>query len=179
MFRFSVKGTNDSYICFAEEKTDDAKKITYVLGGWGNSTSTVKWMPKGQKGNHGWHGIPSDPYTYKGQVHKGAGAEAWFEVNWDILDPVLSNCMTISKISDRDGNNKEVMSKFPMRDVNPNWFMVTSGCNTTADWEILIPSEKTKSIQQQVEIPGELTTPPVNGHAFKWTNGVAGDISEV
>ena len=47
MFRFSVRGTNDSYICFAEEKTDDAKKITYVLGGWGNSTSTVKWMPKG------------------------------------------------------------------------------------------------------------------------------------
>ena len=66
MFRFSVKGTNDSYICFAEEKTDDAKKITYVLGGWGNSTSTVKWMPKGQKGNNGWHGSPSDPHTYKG-----------------------------------------------------------------------------------------------------------------
>ena len=40
-FKFSVKGTNDSYMCFAEEKTDDAKKITYVLGGWGNSVSTV------------------------------------------------------------------------------------------------------------------------------------------
>ena len=84
MFRFSVKGTNDSYICFAEEKTDDAKKITYVLGGWGNSTSTVKWMPKGQKGNQGWHGVPSDPYTYKGYVHKGAGTEAWFQVDWNI-----------------------------------------------------------------------------------------------
>ena len=41
VFRFAVKGTNDSYICFAEEKLDDAKKITYVLGGWGNTTSVV------------------------------------------------------------------------------------------------------------------------------------------
>ena len=33
VIRFAVKGKNDSYICFAEDKTDDAKKITYVLGG--------------------------------------------------------------------------------------------------------------------------------------------------
>ena len=55
--------------------------------------------------------------------------------------------MTISKISDRYGNDKQLMSKFPMKDVEPNWFMVTSGCGSTAEWEVLIPSAKTKSKQ--------------------------------
>ena len=64
VIRFSVKGKNDSYICFAEDKTDDAKKITYVLGGWGNNVSTFKWMPQGQRGNHGWHGGPNDEFNF-------------------------------------------------------------------------------------------------------------------
>ena len=51
IFRFAVKGTNDSYICFADEKADDSRKITYVLGGWGNNWSAVAWPPKGRPGN--------------------------------------------------------------------------------------------------------------------------------
>ena len=45
--RFSLKGTNDTWIAFAEEKDDKAKKITYVLGGWNNAGCGVHWMPKG------------------------------------------------------------------------------------------------------------------------------------
>ena len=46
--RFSLKGTMDTWIAFAEEKDDTAKKkITYVLGGWGNTGCGVHWMPKG------------------------------------------------------------------------------------------------------------------------------------
>ena len=73
MMRFSVKGTNDSYICFAEELAETSKKITYVLGGWSNSVCTVAWPQKGSPGNKGWHGSPEDPYTYKEDqaIHKG------------------------------------------------------------------------------------------------------------
>ena len=45
--RFSLKGTNDTWISFAEEKDDKSKKITYVLGGWGNAGCGVNWMAKG------------------------------------------------------------------------------------------------------------------------------------
>ena len=41
--RFSLKGSNDSYLALAEEKEQNSKKITYVLGGWGNKHSTVAW----------------------------------------------------------------------------------------------------------------------------------------
>ena len=47
LMRFALKGTNDTWIAFAEEKDDKAKKITYVLGGWNNSGCGVHWMPKG------------------------------------------------------------------------------------------------------------------------------------
>ena len=30
------------------------------------------------------------------------------------------------------------MSKFPMNGVKPNWFMMASGCGTTASWKVVI-----------------------------------------
>ena len=47
MLRFYLQGKHDSYICLAEEKLQDAKKITYVMGGWGGSKSSVAWREKG------------------------------------------------------------------------------------------------------------------------------------
>ena len=43
MLRFSLKGTNDSYLALAEEKDHNAKKITIVLGGWDNCHSVIHW----------------------------------------------------------------------------------------------------------------------------------------
>ena len=34
LIRFSLKGTMDTWIAFSEWNQDNAKKITYVLGGW-------------------------------------------------------------------------------------------------------------------------------------------------
>ena len=66
MLRFSLKGTNDSYLALAEEKEQNAKKITIVLGGWGNKHSTIYWPQKGATGNRGWHGSPNDKHSYTG-----------------------------------------------------------------------------------------------------------------
>ena len=71
LIRFSLKGVHDTYLAFAEEKEHNAKKITYLVGGWDNKASAVKWQKKGDSGNRGWHGQPQDPYSYSGQVHKG------------------------------------------------------------------------------------------------------------
>ena len=65
----------DTWIAFAEEKDDTAKKITYVLGGWGNAGCGVHWMPKGQKGNHDWHRTMNHEYGWKGKIHKGPETE--------------------------------------------------------------------------------------------------------
>ena len=106
MIRFAVYGTNDSYICFAEEKQEESKKITYVLGGWGNKISTVAWRAKGQNSNRGWHGVPQDAYTYNGQVHNGPETPAWIEVEWDIDGGAEGKFMQISKIKDQNGGGK-------------------------------------------------------------------------
>ena len=39
--------------------------------------------------------------------------------------------MQVSKIEDKMGGKKQLMSKFPMKGVKPNWLMVASGSNTT------------------------------------------------
>ena len=67
--RISLKGTNDSYMAIAEEKQRKSKMITYVIGGWGNSQSTVKFLQK-NSGDR-WHGNPGEPYAYAGKVHNG------------------------------------------------------------------------------------------------------------
>ena len=44
MLRFSLKGTNDSYLALAEEKDHNAKKITVQLGGWDDNHSVMYWQ---------------------------------------------------------------------------------------------------------------------------------------
>jgi hypothetical protein len=186
VIRFAVKGKNDSYICLAEDKTDDAKKITYVLGGWGNNVSTVKWMPKGQPGNHGWHGGPNDEFSFRGKVHEGPMVDAWIEVEWDIPD-AKGPCMQISKILDQSGAGKHVMSKFPMKDVKPNWMMMASGCGSAAVWKVIVysgvnpPAPPVENLQTLDLKDGvlEAATKKVAGHGFKWPDCVGGDISQV
>ena len=53
--------------------------------------------------------------------------------------------MQISKIKDQNGGGKQLMSKFPMKGVNPQVFMVVSGCNTTADWQVLTYDDPNKA----------------------------------
>ena len=97
VIRFAVRGKHDSYLCFAEERTDDSKRITYVLGGWGNNASVPAWMPKGEAAGKRWHGSPEDQYSFKGKIHEGGMIDAWFEVEWDIMDADGPH-MQISKI---------------------------------------------------------------------------------
>ena len=47
--------------------------------------------------------------------------------------------MQISRIANRHGERKQVMSQFLLKGVKPNWFMMTSGCGSMANWEVLIP----------------------------------------
>ena len=106
--RFSVHGTNDTYICFADEAAEEANKITYVLGGWGNGICSVAWRRKGQPGNRGWHGGPHEQYGYSdknGLIHYGQDTAAWFEAEWDIPDKD-GMYMQISRISDQNGKGK-------------------------------------------------------------------------
>ena len=49
--------------------------------------------------------------------------------------------MQISKINGQNGGGKQIMSKFPMNGVKPNWFMMASGCGTTASWKVVISSD--------------------------------------
>ena len=58
LIRFSIKGKHDTYIAFAEENKDTAKKITYVIGGWYGKKCGVHWMPEGRKGNDDWFRSP-------------------------------------------------------------------------------------------------------------------------
>ena len=44
--------------------------------------------------------------------------------------------MQISMINDKDGNGKKLMTKFPMKGIDPNFFMVASCNSSTADWII-------------------------------------------
>ena len=47
--RIELKGTNDSYLAFAEEKEHKSKKITYVLGGWNNHKCCPSWISNGEQ----------------------------------------------------------------------------------------------------------------------------------
>ena len=88
-------------------------------------------------------------------------------------------CMQISKINDQNGAGKQIMSKFPMKEVKPNWFMVTSGCGSTAKWKVVIDKNlKPSSATNPAGTPGGVT-PKINGHNFTWPSGVSGDISKV
>ena len=77
--------------------------------------------------------------------------------------------MQISKVEGINGGGKKVMSQFPMKGVRPNWFMMVSGCNTTADWKVITQPKFTSS---------KHSTPKINGHNFVWTNCIGGDISK-
>ena len=50
--------------------------------------------------------------------------------------------MQISKIQNEEGEGKEVMSKFPMKGHKANWFMVASGCKSTAHWNVGVYKKK-------------------------------------
>ena len=131
--RISLKGTNDSYMAFAEEKERKAKMITYVLGGWGNNSSTVRYLEK--ESTQCWHGHPHEPYTYSGKVHNGQHEPVWLELNWHVEGK--EGMMEISKIKNEEGEGKQVMSSFPVKDHKLNWLFVTSGCSTEAEWKVI------------------------------------------
>ena len=42
--------------------------------------------------------------------------------------------MQISMINDKEGNGKRLMTKFPMKGIDFNFFMVVSCHSNTADW---------------------------------------------
>ena len=46
--------------------------------------------------------------------------------------------MQISMIADESGAEKTLMSKFPMKGVKPNWFMVASGNSVSVELRVLI-----------------------------------------
>lgn len=71
--RLSIMGKSDTWMTFAEEKDQFAKKINFVLGGWGNSHNGVHWQEKGEKRKNvfDWHRGPGTPYSWKGKSHKG------------------------------------------------------------------------------------------------------------
>ena len=49
MIRFAIRGETDSVLAFAEEKTNDSRRILVSLGGWNNTFTTVNWI---QERNH-------------------------------------------------------------------------------------------------------------------------------
>lgn len=77
LMRLCIKGKSDTWMTFAEEKDQFAKKINFVLGGWGNKFNGVHWQQKGEKGKHGWdwHRGPGSPYGWNGKSHKGEDQE--------------------------------------------------------------------------------------------------------
>ena len=50
--------------------------------------------------------------------------------------------MQISKIQNTEGEGKQVMSKFPMKGHKANWFMLASGCKSTANWHVKVYQKK-------------------------------------
>ena len=46
--------------------------------------------------------------------------------------------MQISEIKNEQGDDKKLMSKFPLKDVKPNYFMAISGVSSRAELRVLI-----------------------------------------
>ena len=63
MLRFAIKGNNDTGLAFAEEKTNDSRRILVVLGGWHNTTTTVNWIHEKSDANP-FKG-PQDKYSHQ------------------------------------------------------------------------------------------------------------------
>ena len=63
------------------------------------------------------------------------------EIEWDLADPeqVNGSFIQISTISDLDGKGKRILSKLPMRGVDPNCLMINSGKKPTF-WKICFHS---------------------------------------
>ena len=142
MFRFSIASTNDSYFCFAEERTVGAKKITIVLGGWGNANSTVNWVKDDCPPRNDWYADQNSElgkkYGWREAVcHSGPNKPDWYEVEWNIkgLD---GPSMRISRIKDENGGGKKVKSTFPLRETKINWFMMACGGNPEGKYKVII-----------------------------------------
>ena len=56
----------------------------------------------------------------------------------------MKGMMEISMIKNKEGENKKVMSCFPMKGHKANWLMLASGMGARAEWKVYIYDRKEK-----------------------------------
>ena len=61
-------------------------------------------------------------------MHKSVWFECQLNVEGDSDGPYIE----FSSISGEDGGDKQLMSRWPMKDIKPTWLMVASGMGKTA-----------------------------------------------
>ena len=76
---------------------------------------------------------PSNSSVHKGKkIHAGMHKTVWFECELNIEGGSDGPYIEFSSISGEDGSDKQLMSRWSMKDLKPTWLMVASGNGKTA-----------------------------------------------